>query len=183
MTSQSDSKPDTRSFVPEKTKILFIAESPPISADEHFYSPNAKEQDWLWVSLMKAIYSDRFGDDDVERDRKNEWLLRFMIDGYQVINAFPRPFKKEPSESRIKLIQERVDVLVEEIWKISPDCIVLVKYTVYDALFSDLAGFEMPVVNCRLPYPVPDYGKQEEFLEKFSSLVADEQIVLTHLQK
>ena len=183
MTTQSDSKPDTRSFVPEKTKILFIAESPPISADEHFYSPNAKEQDWLWVSLMRAIYSDRFGDDDVERDRKNEWLLRFMIDGYQVINAFPRPFKKEPSESRIKLIQERVDVLVEEIWKISPDSIVLVKYTVYDALFSDLTGFEMPVVNCRLPYPVPDYGKQEEFLEKFSSLVANEQIVLTHLQK
>ena len=53
-------------FAPEKTNLLFLAEAPPSSVERYFYYPNVRTNDWLWIGLMKAIYSEQFKEPKTE---------------------------------------------------------------------------------------------------------------------
>ncbi len=169
-------------FAPEKTSLLFLAEAPPCSLERYFYFPNVREQDALWVELMKAIYSGQFGEVGVERYRKMEWLKKFQSDGYRLIDAVKEPFcYGESSTARKKQIKSCLDDIVDEIWEINPKQILTIKVTVYDALYQDLRNLGLPVVKdrrlARLPFP--GSGRQTEFQYQFKCLVDSGKISLT----
>ena len=163
-------------FAPEKTNLLFLAEAPPSSVERYFYYPDVRTNDWLWIGLMKAIYGKQFGEVFLERFRKMEWLKRFQSDGYRLIDAVKEPISSNDS-STVQIIKNHLDNIVKEIQEINPKQILLVKVTVYDALYHSLKNRGLPVVNARLPFP--GSGQQTVFQSKFAELVESETISLT----
>jgi hypothetical protein len=65
-------------YQPQRTQILFVAESPPLSVDRYFYFENVKGHDWLWIALMKALYPSEWAGTKIERQRKAYWLTKFQ---------------------------------------------------------------------------------------------------------
>ena len=156
-------------YVPERTRILFVAESPPMAKERYFYFPNVLTQDSLWVQLMRAIYGDEFGDTKFERSKKVQWLKRFAKDGYRLIDASKTPIRGS-SKQRVQILRENAKNLIKEIDKIKPDAIVLIKAAVFEALFNPLMDARLPVVN-RVSLPFPGSGQQIRFQEKFRTLI------------
>lgn len=161
-----------------ETNILYIAESPPSALERYFYYENVKTDDWLWIGLMRAIYLDEFGETSIERQRKTMWLTRFKNDGYRLIDAIKVPVCQSIiSRKREKLIRNRTSEVIKEVETISPSQIVLIKATVYDALYLPLKERSFPVVNARLYFP--GSGQQNKFHEGFRKLVEDGDVILT----
>ena len=165
-------------FAPEKTNLLFLAEAPPSSVERYFYYPDVRTNDWLWIGLMKAIYGGQFEEVFLERFRKMKWLKRFQSDGYRLIDAVKEPFHfgEEPNVRKVQ-IKSRLDDIVDEIREINPNQIVLIKVTVYDALYQVLKNRGLPVVDARLPFP--SSGRQTEFQNSFEFFVSLGKISLT----
>ena len=165
-------------FAPENTNLLFLAEAPPSSLERYFYYPNVQEHDWLWIGLMRAIYGEQFGDVYLERFRKMYWLEEFQIDGYRLIDVMKKPFHLGAKPNvRIERVKSRLDDIVREIQEINPNQVLIIKVTVYDALYQDLKDCGLPVVNARLPFP--SSGRQKEFQYQFAKLVKSGKISLT----
>ncbi len=165
-------------FAPENTNLLFLAEAPPSSVERYFYYPRVQEHDWLWIGLMRAIYGEQFGDVYIERSHKMDWLKKFQSDGFKLIDVMKRPFYfDEQPNMRKELIKNRLDYIVDEIREINPNQILIIKVTVYDALYQDLKNRGLPVVNARLPFP--SSGQQIEFQDEFEFLVDSGKIFLT----
>ena len=165
-------------FAPEKTNLLFLAEAPPSSLERYFYYPNVKTNDWLWIGLMRAIYGEQIEDVYFERSYKMDWLEKFQFDGYRLIDAVKEPFNcGEKPNVRIERIKSRLDDIVDEIREINPNQIVLIKVTVYDALYQVLKNRGLPVVDARLP--LPGSGWQTEFQNSFEFFVSLGKISLT----
>ena len=165
-------------YSPLETNILYIAESPPSDPKHYFYYEDVKTGDWLWIGLMRAIYLDEFGETSIERQIKKMWLTRFKHDGYRLIDAIKVPIcRSKNSSKREKLIRNRTSEVVKEVKAISPSQIVLIKATVYDALYIPLKDQSFPVVNARLYFP--SSGQQNKFHEGFRKLVEDGDVILT----
>ena len=105
-----------------------------------------------------------------------EWLKRFQSDGYRLIDAVKEPISSNDF-STVQIIKNHLDNIVKEIQEINPKQILLVKVTVYDALYHSLKNRGLPVVNARLPFP--GSGQQTVFQSKFAELVESETISLT----
>ncbi len=167
-----------KKYVPLETKVLFIAESPPSALDRYFYFEDVREQDSLWVGLMKALYTGEFGETSKERLRKRKWLTKFKDDGYQLIDALKEPVGQSTNpRKREKLIRERTDQIIKEIKEISPNQIVLIKATVFNVLCGPLRISGLPVVNEKLPFP--GSGQQKVFDERFENLISDGRLTLS----
>jgi len=152
-------------YRPQKTRVLFVAEAPPSSLDRYFYFEDVKRQDSLWVELMKAVFGrENWTITQHERRRKREWLLKFQENGYQLIDAVKEPMSCGDS-ARVERIVENADELIAEIKQINPAIIVLIKATVYKALFRRLETAGLPVATCKLPFP--GNGQQEKFHREF----------------
>lgn len=154
-----------------------MAEAPPSTPERYFYYPDVKEQDALWIGLMKAIYGEQFGEVMLERYRKIDWLKRFQSDGYRLIDAVKEPIFSGGS-SNVQIIKSHLNDIVNEIQEINPDQILMIKVTVYDALYYGLKNRGLPVVNARLPFP--GSGRQADFHRMFANLVESGKITLTH---
>ena len=165
-------------YVPLKTNILFIAESPPSAMERYFYFEHVRIHDWLWIGLMKAIYGTEFGEIPEERTRKEKWLTRFKNDGYRLINALKKPLcQKTNPEKRKRLMRNRVNEIILEVKAISPKKILLIKTTVYDALYEPLRIADSSVVDGRLSFP--GSGHQNLFQEGFRKLVDENKLRLS----
>lgn len=169
-----------RPYIPQATNILFIAESPPDSHERYFYFPNVRQQDRLWIELMKALYEENFGKVRNERIRKKLWLSRFKNDGYRLIDAVKEPFPQSLSNTKKQqIISERVPDVVKEVKEISPKQIVLIKAPVYEVLYRELSSRNFPVVNGNVMLPFPGSGQQTNFQEGFRKLITSQRLVLT----
>ena len=170
----------TKPYIPIATNILFIAESPPDSHERYFYFPNVRQQDSLWIELMKALYEENFGEVRNERIRKKLWLSRFKNDGYRLIDAVKEPFPQGLSNpKKQKIISECVPDVIKEVKEISPNQIVLIKAPVYEILYPELSSWNFPVVNGDVMLPFPGSGQQTNFQEGFRKLIANQRLVLT----
>lgn len=152
-------------YLPEKTRVLFVAEAPPLCIDRYFYFEDVKRDDWLWIALMKELFLSEWGTTACERKRKRHWLLKFQNNGYQLIDAVKRPISGTPA-ARVKNIEAGSRELILEIKKIKPNCIVLIKATVHEALFEEFKSAHLPVMN-KKPLPFPSSGRQKEFHLEF----------------
>ena len=156
-----------RKYLPKKTRILFVAEAPPLSIDRYFYFEKVERDDWLWIALMKRLPRANWGHTKCERRRKPDWLKRFKDSGCQLIDAVKAPITGR-SKQRVERIKVAAPSLIKEIKKIKPKRIVLIKATVHEALFEELRSAGLPVVN-KEPLPFPSSGRQKEFERRFRS--------------
>src|SRR5271170_4461660 len=147
-------------YQPERTRILFVAESPPLSVDRYFYFENVKGHDWLWIALMKALYPSEWAGTKTERQRKAYWLTKFQKSGLRLVDAVKEPLSGTP-QSRVVQIKASAPTLISEIRAIGPDRIVLIKKTVHDALFQQLRDAGFLVINeTALPFPATGQQKR-----------------------
>ena len=126
---------------------------------------------------MKGLYGDQFGKTWSERPNKRAWLTRFAKDGYRLIDALKSPTRESPRR-RIRLMREGADDVINEIRAIAPDQILLIKVTVYDALFEAIREARLPIIDARLPFP--GFGRQTEFQLAFTQLVDKQKVLLTN---
>ena len=166
--------PPTRSaaaekYQPERTRVLFVAESPPQSAERYFYFENVNGHDWLWIALMKALYASEWGRIKTERQRKPYWLAKFQKSGFRLVDAVKEPISGSPP-SRVVQIKASAPTLISEIRAMAPDCVVLIKKTVHDALFQQMRVAGFPVIN-ETALPFPATGQQKRFHEGVRHLI------------
>lgn len=166
-------------YTPSSVNILFVAEAPPSARERYFYFPEVPEHDHLWIALMKALYPQKFGETRQERQRKHDWLTKFQMDGYMLIDACKEPIPKDSSgeSKRRSLLRGQSDDLVAEIRRIDPRQVLLIKVTVYDALYEPLKEAGLPVVNERLKFP--SSGQQRKFQVCFKELINEARIILS----
>jgi hypothetical protein len=158
-----------KKYSPERAHVLFVAEAPPGDIARYFYFERVERDDWLWIALMKPLYPSEWGQAKTERQRKEEWLLKFKRSQFRLIDACKTPIRGSNRE-RVKLIRSAAPGLIEEIKEIAPSQIVLIKATVHEALFQKLSDARFPVVNGKsLPFPCS--GQQTNFHDEFRRLV------------
>ena len=155
--------------MPAKTRVLFIAEAPPLSADRYFYFENVERGDWLWIALMKAFYGPEWKGTKEERERKPYWLRRFQSDGFFLIDAVKEPISGS-SRKRIARISSDASRLISEVKKIDPRQIILIKNSVCRALFQRFKDDGLPVINDG-PLPFPALGQATKFADGFRKLM------------
>ena len=51
-------------YVPRRTRVLFVAEAPPLSLERYFYFEDVRNGDWLWIALMKELFPCGMGRDE-----------------------------------------------------------------------------------------------------------------------
>ena len=156
-------------YRPAKTRVLFVAETPPSDPNRYFYFPDVPGHDALWVELMKALYPDEFGSTPLERKRKGRWLERFQQDGYQLIDALEEPVTGSHS-SRVEEITRQADACVSKVREIKPDRILLIKKSVYDGLAETFRRAKLPLIN-EGPIPFPGSGQQQKFQKAMKCLI------------
>jgi hypothetical protein len=156
-------------YIPNHTRVLFIAEAPPNSPDRYFYFEDVKRDDWLWIALMKALYRPELKDTKEERKRKRQWLARFQRDGFRLIDAVKRPLDGS-NRARVTAIRAAAPALISEIKDITPDSIILIKSTVHEVLFHRLRSLGFTVIN-ETALPFPATGQQRRFQDEFHRLV------------
>lgn len=77
-----------RRYQPETVNILLIAETPPrIESRRFFYFENVRDQDSLYLETMKVIYPGDYIDTRYLRENKGNFLNRFKLDGYYLLDA------------------------------------------------------------------------------------------------
>jgi hypothetical protein len=95
-----------------------------------------------------------------------------------LIDAFKEPFtSNQPRKERIERIRSKSSLLIDEVKAISPDQIVLIKATVFEALCGALRAAGLPVVNTE-SLPFPGSGQQRKFRECFERLLASGKLTI-----
>jgi hypothetical protein len=155
-------------YKPDRTRVLYVAESPPQTADRYFYFENVKRDDWLWIALMKALCPSEWGCTKQERPRKAQWLSKFQDDGFWLIDAVKEPVRGSRRQ-RVALIESAAPALIEEIRGIDPEQVILIKATVHQALYRALTNAGLLVAN-ETPVPFPAAGRQGQFENEFRRL-------------
>lgn len=175
-------------YKPDEIKILFVAEAPPENIERFFYYENVKEKDALFINLIRLLYPEyqdsNGGSVQKIRDQKEHLLRRFQEDGYYLIDALPDPIKLSMyGYKKIDIIKDRKEEVAKQIKSLitpgpyNPERphvgIVLIKATVFDALFDYLlTEQQLPVLNQNLRVPFPSHGHSTMFHELMHQILA-----------
>lgn len=90
--TQTDFDAALERYRPGHIKTLFIAEAPPaLGSKRFFYFENVTSHDALFWETMRVLYSVT----ELERNRKAEFLTRFKMDGFFLIDACSLPIPKD----------------------------------------------------------------------------------------
>jgi hypothetical protein len=149
-----------RKYRPAKVKLLLVAEAPPTALDRYFYFEDVTEQDSLFRYIAREITGVK-----PTRENKAELLGKLQDQGVFLIDLKPDPADGTPLSSY-------VDDLVERCEELKPEKIILIKATVYDAVYDALASAGLPVVDERIPFP--GSGQQRNFEKAFRRALANE---------
>lgn len=166
-----------KSYLPNKIKVLFIAEAKPDADDRFFYYDKVKTHDYLYLHLMYALYDKTKDDVQYLRDHKAEFLNRFKEDGYYLVDAVDEIRSNPPSSKRTRIIRANAVNKISEIRELlakhgdQNTKIVLVKATVFDALY-DLMKEDFNIVNDFKIY-FPSTGNEADFLKQMSKVTQE----------
>ncbi len=145
-------------YRPSEVRLLLIAEAPPDDESRYFYFEDVRAHDSLFRHVAAAILG--WTPDRTEKARALEQLGDrgvFLIDASEI------PLGDRQLQVDAQDVADRCRAL-------NPEGIVLIKTTVYDALFSDLDSAGLPVINKRIPFP--GSGRQREFMAAFADALA-----------
>jgi|SRR5688572_16264023 len=166
-------------YRPNKIKVLFIAESPPPSADiqssRHFYrSEKLRRDDRLFVNTIKELYPDVAQQTEQELERgKQNWLKKFQADGYYMIEALEESQKHEVTKKqRQAFIAENLPSLLSRIKNLATKQtkIILIKSNVFDIAAQPLREAGFTVLNTEL-VDYPGRYNQEAYRKKLATLL------------
>jgi len=166
-------------YKPAHIKVLFIAESPPPSADtdssRHFYrSDKIRKEDRLFVNTIKALYPEAASltETEIEPD-KEAWLRRFQKDGYYMIEALETSQRHSVTkEARQERIRESLPRLVERVRELAGQHtnIILIKSNVFVVAAKPLRQAGFTVLNTEL-VDYPGRFNQRDYREKLARLL------------
>jgi hypothetical protein len=141
-------------YKPDRVKLLLIAEAPPSAVDRYFYFPDVVGHDSLFRYVARTILGI-----EPTRTNKEELLGNLRDSGVFLIDVC-----LDPIGDKSELLACVPD-LVRRAAAQSPDYVILIKATVYDAAFQPLTDAGLPVVDERIPFP--GYGQQLRFESLF----------------
>ncbi|ODQ93427.1 hypothetical protein BHQ17_13375 [Mycolicibacterium holsaticum] len=101
------------------------------------------------------------------RENKPELLAQLQEHGVFLIDLRPDPVDSTSLNSYVPALVHRVQGL-------SPERIVLIKATVYDAAYPALAAAGLPVSSVRIPFP--GSGQQDNFSQAFANALRDPEV-------
>lgn len=143
-----------RKYRPSAIRLLLVAEAPPTALERYFYFEDVREHDSLFRYVVRAILQT-----DPTRESKRQHLAALRDRGVFLIDL-----KQDPlSESTLV---DEVPGLIRRVRRLSPEKVILVKATVYDAAFASLRKAGLAVVDERVPFP--GSGQQRRFEEAFA---------------
>lgn len=148
-------------YRPKRVRVLFVAEAPPSAVERYFFYENVDHDDWLWIALMKGLYPKEWRETKTERARKRDWLRKFQENEFWLVDAVKAPLSGSHAQ-RVRGISSAANGLIEQIQRIAPHQIVLIKATVHDALFQKLKKAGLSVINDE-SLPFPSSGQQARF--------------------
>jgi hypothetical protein len=153
-------KPKTK-----KVKVLFVAESPPVSDDDKvrfFYNPEQERWDYMYRAVMEAVFSD-FQYCPREKDK---WLRKFQKHGYYMIDATDKPVNRLLAAERRQILKDSVKSKLREISKLATKKtpIVLIKKNVFEAFNEPLCKEDYKVIHEEF-LPFPSHGHQARFIK------------------
>jgi hypothetical protein len=167
-------------YRPKQIKVLFIAESPPPSADvessRQFYrSGKIYKEDRLFANTIKALYPEAAELKEPElKAQKKMWLRKFQSDGNYMIEALEeslphhvaKPERQELIKQRLPRLLERVKQLADKNTKI-----ILIKSNVFEVAADPLRDAGFTVLNTEL-VDYPGRFNQQAYRKKLSDLIA-----------
>jgi hypothetical protein len=96
-----------KKYLPVKTRLIFLLESPPASGD-YFYDPAGRTTEQLFTAMMKLI--------DCHPSSKDEGLAEFARQGRVLVDATYSPVNKINSQSRRnKIILRDLPNLIDDL--------------------------------------------------------------------
>lgn len=125
-----------------------------MSYERYFYFEDVAEQDSLFRYVIRGL----FGEVPARQD-KRRWLARLRDAGVALVDVSEDPRGASDLVSHVPGCVERCRAL-------APEAIVLIKATVYDAMFGPLRNARLPAIDRRIPFP--GSGQQARFEAAFA---------------
>lgn len=157
-------------YKPESIKLLFIAEAPPEQTERFFYYEKVRDNDWLFLGIVKALCGNGNYDTKRMRANKKQILETLQQDGIYLMDLCPVPLKWGiVAELHKNDLIQRLEA-EKAVDKHSTN-IVLIKVNVYDCLYRDLKNKNYKVQNKSIPFP--SSGRQKEFAEEMQKALKE----------
>lgn len=158
-------------YRPANIRLLFVAESPPEDVKRFFYFEDVREQDSLFLEMMKVVY-DVNEPAPIMRANKKSYLEKFRDDGYYLEDALDHPIGVKKTEDKIAVIKKYrstfMSKLAQTIEKSVP--IILIARPVYDGLRKLLIQKGYKVLNTEM-IDFPGSGGQTNFRIKMARVL------------
>ena len=153
-------------YLPNKIKLLFVAESPPEDVKRFFYFEDVPEQDSLFIQTMRVLYNITESAPFIRRNKKS-LLEQFQKDGFFLEDALDHPIGVSGTKAKISVIKKHqstfMSKLSQTIDKSVP--IILIARTVYDGLGNLLIQKGYNVLNTEM-IDFPGRSGQSKFRVK-----------------
>lgn len=149
-------------YQPEKIRLIFVLESPPVSGN-FFYDPSGRVTEPLFSAMMKLIGQ--------EPSTKEAGLVAFARNGFFLVDATYQCVNHIKSEKqRNQTILSDLPELIKDLKGISSSRqntvkFVLVKANICRLLEEPIKAEGMKVINNGTVIPFPSHGHQNKFQE------------------
>lgn len=169
-----------KQYKPKHITLLFIAESPPPSANKqssrHFYrSDKIRRDDRLFTNTIKALYPKAVNLTEGQiQPEKEKWLRKFESDGFYMIEALEESQVHEVTKKeRQSRIAETLPYLIERVKTLAKPGtkIILIKSNVFDVAAKPLREAGFNVLNTAL-VDYPGRFNQRAYREKIEQLLS-----------
>lgn len=166
-----------KQYLPNKIKVLFVAEAKPDADDRFFYYDNVKTDDYLYLHMMYALYGKTKDDQQDLRDNKGEFLNKFKEDGYYLVDAVDEIKVRTKPAVRIKAIRANADIKTDEIELLLSQHgtrdtkVVIIAATVFKGLYEHIKD-KFNVIN-NTPIYFPSNGQQSAFLRQMGEIMEE----------
>lgn len=158
-------------FLPDKIKVLFIAESPP--ANGSFFYFKLSKQEILLATVTTAVLGD--GKGYTRNDSKIEFLKTLKDKGYFLIDAVDYPINTTDNRNRELIIQKEVDNLIDRLKELENKIdgytkIILIKKSVFNILNNTLKQKGYNILN-KAKIDFPKYYNNRDTIKEIRNLL------------
>ena len=160
-------------FLPDKIKVLFIAESPP--ANGSFFYFNFSKQEILLSTITTAILGD--GKGYTSKDSKIEFLKTVKDKGNFLIDAVDYPINTTSDKNRELIIEKETDNLIDRLKDLDSQNkidkytkIILIKKSVFNVLNNTLKQKGFNILN-KAKVDFPKYYNDRDTIREIRNLL------------
>ena len=160
-----------RAFQPRQHKLIFVAESPPVSG-RYFYDPTGPTTEHLFAAIMKQLR--------ITPRTKEEGLVRLQSAGWVLVDATYTPVNDLTNKDRNAIVLADYDFLLRDLrgasgLPLAP--VVLLKANVCRLLEARLLSDGFNVLNKGRVVPFPSHGQQRQTFEQLGAILAEANVL------